>query len=92
MKKGGFNQFVFDNVDFNVCTIDGLNTRHAMGGIRCIKHLAARWKGYMATITTGNFSENTRVITLPFINAPPSNYDTVYTALQYASELIQLTR
>lgn len=36
VKKGAFNQFVFDNVDFNVCTIDGLNTLHAMGGIRCI--------------------------------------------------------
>ncbi|KAJ8867663.1 hypothetical protein PR048_031466 [Dryococelus australis] len=30
-----FSQFVFDNADFNVCTIDGLNTFHAMGGIRC---------------------------------------------------------
>jgi len=37
--------------------------------------------------------KKTRVITLPFINTPPSNYDTVYTAaLQYASELIQLTQ
>lgn len=36
VKKGGFNQFVFDNVDFNVCTIDGLNTLHAIDGIRCI--------------------------------------------------------
>ncbi|MBW0528211.1 hypothetical protein O181_067926 [Austropuccinia psidii MF-1] len=163
VKKGGFNQFVFDNVDFNVCTIDGLNTLHAMGGIRCItpsnslekgariprlknmplshdvgklgiiplKTFQKRaslesvvvkrinvpeevvhpqpfnvlwfvakklnislpeWKGYMTTITTGDFSEKTRVITLPFINAPPSNYDTVYTALQYASELIQLSQ
>ncbi|CAH2107274.1 unnamed protein product [Euphydryas editha] len=29
-------QFVFDNVDFNVFTIDGLNTLHVMGGIKCI--------------------------------------------------------
>lgn len=50
------------------------------------------WKGYMTTITTGDFSEKTRVITLPFINAPPTNYDTVYTALQYASEMFQLTQ
>ncbi|KAJ8896678.1 hypothetical protein PR048_002023 [Dryococelus australis] len=33
--NGSFSQFVFDNTDFNVCTIDGLNTFHAMGGIRC---------------------------------------------------------
>jgi len=36
VKKGAFNQFVFDNVDFNVCTIDGLDTLHAMDGIRYI--------------------------------------------------------
>lgn len=161
-KMGAFNQFVFDNVDFNVCTIDGLNTLHAMGGIRCItpsnslekgedmprlNHMPSshdigelgivplqsfqkgaslesivvrridvpeemvypqpfdtlwfiakqldiplpEWKGYMTTITTGDFSEKTRVITLPLINAPPSNYDTVYTALHYASKLIQQT-
>lgn len=157
-----FNQFVFDNVDFNVCTIDGLNTLHAMGGIRCItpsnslkkrgdiprlKHMPSshdigelgivplqtfqkgatlesvvvrritvpeemihpqpfdalwfvakhqdmslpEWKGYMTTITTGDYSEKTRVITLPIINAPPSNYDTIYTALHYACELNQGT-
>ncbi|KAJ8878927.1 hypothetical protein PR048_019530 [Dryococelus australis] len=33
--NGSFSQFVFDNADFNVCTINGLNTFHAMGGIRC---------------------------------------------------------
>ncbi|KAK3918980.1 2,3-bisphosphoglycerate-independent phosphoglycerate mutase 1 [Frankliniella fusca] len=29
-------QFVFDNADFNISTIDGLNTFHVMGGIKCI--------------------------------------------------------
>lgn len=32
----GFFQFVFDNADINVCTLDGLNTFHALGGIKCI--------------------------------------------------------
>lgn len=31
-----FLQFVFDNADFNVATIDGLITFHLMGGIKCI--------------------------------------------------------
>lgn len=35
-KEGSFNQFVFDNADFDVCTTDGLKTFHSMGGIRCI--------------------------------------------------------
>ncbi|KAJ8896675.1 hypothetical protein PR048_002020 [Dryococelus australis] len=33
--NGSFSQFVFDNTDFNACTIDQLNILHAMGGIRC---------------------------------------------------------
>ena len=31
-----FIQYVFDNADVNVRTLDGLNTFHAMGGIQCI--------------------------------------------------------
>lgn len=34
--SGSLNKFVFDNIDFNISTIDGLNTLHGMGGIRCI--------------------------------------------------------
>ncbi|CAG4984765.1 unnamed protein product [Parnassius apollo] len=33
---GTFIQFVFDNADFNVSTLDGRNTFHSMGGIKCI--------------------------------------------------------
>lgn len=33
IEKGTFCQFVFDNADFNVNTLDGLGTFHAMGGI-----------------------------------------------------------
>ena len=32
----GFVQFVFDNADFNVHTLDGHNTFHSMGGIACV--------------------------------------------------------
>ncbi len=32
----GFVQFMFDNADFNVNTIDGHNTFHSMGGIACV--------------------------------------------------------
>lgn len=31
-----FVQFVFDNADFNVATLDGLNTFHSVGGISCV--------------------------------------------------------
>lgn len=31
-----FSQFVFDNADFNVATLTGHNTFHAMGGIACV--------------------------------------------------------
>lgn len=33
--ENSFSQFVFDNADFNSCTIDGLHTTHIMGGICC---------------------------------------------------------
>lgn len=155
--ENSFFQFVFDNIDFNPCTINGVDSFHAMGGIKCIApstcversgsgtprltkmptsleigkigiipletlrvkevglqsvtvqelmipdepthpnpfevlwYIAKQqglqlpaWKGYMQSITTGQFSEKTKVIPLPVINAPPSNYDTIYTALQYA--------
>lgn len=46
------------------------------------------WQGYMHYRTRGKQSEKTRVITLPFIRAPPpSEHDTVYTALHYARKL-----
>ena len=32
----GFVQFVFDNADFNVNTLNGKNTFHSMGGIACM--------------------------------------------------------
>ena len=32
----GFTQFVFDNADFNVATLRGHDTFHAMGGIACV--------------------------------------------------------
>ncbi len=33
---GTFIQFIFDNADFNVSTLDGWNTFHSMGGIKCV--------------------------------------------------------
>ena len=34
--KEAFIQFAFDNADHNVITLDGHNTFHSMGGIRCV--------------------------------------------------------
>lgn len=31
-----FCQYIFDNADFNVSTVDGWNTFHSMGGIKCV--------------------------------------------------------
>lgn len=36
IEKDAFIQHVFDNADHNVCTLDGFNTFHTMGGIRCV--------------------------------------------------------
>lgn len=158
-----FCQFVFDNADFNVSTVDGMNTFHAMGGIKCItpgsmvaneteitkvikipsaEEIAKlgyiplqvfentgtglgnvttenlqdlnpltediplpnvgdtlwmcakffdipgvpEWKGYMHCVTSDKVCEKTKVVPLPFINSPPTNYNTIYTALQLAAD------
>ncbi|CAF4182425.1 unnamed protein product [Rotaria magnacalcarata] len=47
------------------------------------------WKGYMHSLIKGMYSEKTKVIPLPFINSPPSDYDTAYTALKMALELCE---
>lgn len=158
-----FCQFVFDNADVNVCTLDGFNSFHAMGGIQTVtpsttvcevgriqrlkKNLPAGdighfghvpikvfqkssqtgllnikieninevfnssekallsdgdflwvygkwqnkphipgWNGYMERRTAKRPYLSSRIIYLPFINAPPSDYDTIYTALLSAIE------
>lgn len=48
-----------------------------------------QWKGYMNILTKGVYSEKTKIVPLPFINAPPSNYNTVFTALTYAADLCE---
>ena len=35
-EPGAFIQFILDNADFNVNTLDGHNTFHSMGGIKCV--------------------------------------------------------
>lgn len=159
----GFLQFVFDNADFNVNTLNGLNTFHAMGGIMVVTPQVAitpdtnlpkvnkctssqlvekcgqiklemyhkrencglktveildveptdsiqnvtssqpphllwlygktstninlpGWNGLMETATTDNTYERSKVVCLPFINNPPSQYDTILTAILMAME------
>jgi len=36
VESNAFSQFIFDNTDFNCCTIDGLNTIHIMGGVQAV--------------------------------------------------------
>lgn len=164
LKEPSFLQFTFDNADFNVSTLDGLGTFHAMGGIQIItpydsvcpeEHIARLttctadelvqrnpsiqletfqqvssnqglstikivnvdnihplpeeivplpsdiswlygkvlkktnipgWNGFMEEVTTEKHFETSRIICLPFINHPPSQNDTILTALRLASE------
>lgn len=36
INQNGFTQYVFDNADINVTTLDGHGTFHALGGIQCV--------------------------------------------------------
>lgn len=163
-RDDAFCQLVFDNADFNVNTIDGRGTFHAMGGIICmtpydaggeggkvkrsekltalqlvssadstelqtfvknpgtgLKTVAIKdldslspvatdvilplatdilwllnvhssevpmvgWNGFMEKATSEEHYQRSKVFYLPFINAPPSNLDTVYTALLIARQ------
>jgi hypothetical protein len=164
VSEESFKQFVFDNADFNIRTIDGYGTFHSMGGVMCItpgsgvkpqsdiervktcppaEKLAAvskiklqrytasnskgiddivvknpaeirnlqsatsvhsfldflwmsgswlsppknpNWSGYMELVTKGNTNYQTsKVITLPFVNLPPSSLDAIYTVLKFAA-------
>lgn len=156
----GFVQFVADNADVNIDTLDGLNTFHSMGMIECVTpkrngvnsgrifritdvpsavvlgrlgnvpietysaetatdeyeklevmqlentpkitlrtsdiiwmygkvHDIPRicgWNGFMEQFTASNKYAMTEVIPLPFINAPPSDLNTIYTTLLNALE------
>lgn len=164
--SGAFCQYVFDNADHNTNTLDGLNTFHSMGGIRCItpkqfvksngpinrlksiipsskigtihqiafqtfekegkmgftkiiledlsrlgkisdynsltetwdliwmcgKHLTLinipNWSGFMDRITQNLPYEKSQVLLLPFVNQSPSNYNTIYSVLDFASKNI----
>lgn len=44
------------------------------------------WKGAMVLFSKQINVERTAIVPLPFINSPPSDLDTLYTALKYASE------
>jgi hypothetical protein len=44
------------------------------------------WYGFMEQITDGKPFQVSQVLCLPFINAPPGDYDTILTALLSASE------
>lgn len=151
-----FSQFIFDNADFNVNTLDGHATFHAMGGIMAVtprnavtiqqnvhrKNVSSSsraigkagtievkefrrppnaglksvkikdiyispqhdivpsasdiawlygknvksstvpgWNGFMELRTEGEKYECSKIVCLPFINATPNDYSTVYTSI-----------
>ena len=58
----GFMQFAFDNADFNMNTLDGHDTFHTMGGIRCVipamtlkEHTSAKVQENTPASITGSF-------------------------------------
>ena len=70
----GFTQFVFDNADFNVATMTGHNTFHAMGGIACVTPAVSttnvpikRKTNIEGSDVIGKFG----TIPIKFINKPP---------------------
>lgn len=158
IEKGAFVQFVSDNADVNVDTLDGNNTFHEMGGIMIISPKTAvlpdkaiprlkklisadnigsffvseiqqcsvrknsglssipiidvnegfqvagdilptapellwlfgktanspdipGWNGFMEQVTDGLDFHTSKIVFLPFIHAPPTDYDTVLTSL-----------
>lgn len=161
-EQNWLTQFIFDNADVNINTIDGNNTFHAMGGIQCtgttpeslrsnetimerakqitceatigefgknpvtafqksaksylsdieilnldeklpslrIKPLYSDfmwmfgkrqgslsipgWNGFMEKVTVGESYSKSGILCLPFINAQPTSYDTIYSALIHA--------
>lgn len=157
-QQKGFRQFVFDNADANIATLDGKNTFHAMGGIECttpmpmhlfehdvpkigrelsadilgtfgnvplqycnkkknglhnltVENISTEqkiipsisdimwlygkhydipnipgWSGFMQNLTKRESFEVTHVKALPFVNAPPSNLDTINTVLIMAAQ------
>ena len=51
--ENAFKQFAFDNADYNVCSLDGLNIFHGMEGILSISpHSAVEKAGIICTIET----------------------------------------
>ena len=44
------------------------------------------WNGFMEELTSGHSYSTSLVICLPFVNSPPTNYDTIYTVLSTAAE------
>lgn len=162
IEKGAFIQFVYDNADVNVNTLDGDNTFHEMGGIMCVtpsravmpdknipriqnyvpaqnvsssielqikecfvkrksglaaimledlqgtfeidgeilpsapdliwlygkslkKQLMPGWNGFMEQVTDGLQFSRSKILFLPFIRTPPTDYNTVFTSLMEAS-------
>jgi hypothetical protein len=60
ISEEAFIQYVFDNADVNVRTLDGLNTFHAMGGIKCITpSTSVETQVEVERITSGTFVPET---------------------------------
>ncbi|KAK2579947.1 hypothetical protein KPH14_007627 [Odynerus spinipes] len=46
------------------------------------------WTGFMEKLTCNELYAQSRIVCLPFLNHPPSNYDTIYTVLNLAVDRI----
>lgn len=68
--RNSFSQFVFDNADFNINTIDGYNTFHTMGGIQCVvPKNAIQWNERIQKLKTVVTAETMgNIATIPIIS------------------------
>lgn len=52
--------------------------------------LVPGWNVFMENIVKNKSFQRSRIIPMPFVNLPPSNYDTIYTVLCFAIEKLSL--
>lgn len=70
VNRNSFSQFVFDNADFNINTIDGYNTFYTMGGFQCVvPKNAIQWNERIQKLKTDVIAEIMgNIATIPIIS------------------------
>lgn len=89
INEGEFLQHVFDNVDVNVRTLDGLNTFNAMSGIQCISPGSiVEINIKVERIQSGTFNSN--ITTTPILNYTKKKKASLNLIVEDLQELLNL--